>query len=133
LAQVGDLVANVRAAGIEVTLDEDLAGVELSGAVELAAFRIVQEALTNVVRHSGARHAAVALRGGDGGLVVEVVDDGLGPRPGTDAAPAPVTGGFGLAGIAERVEAVGGRLDLRRRASGGFRVRAVLPAAEPVA
>ncbi|RBM22124.1 sensor histidine kinase [Streptomyces sp. PT12] len=92
-----------------------------SPVVELAAYRIVQEALTNVVKHSAARHAAVSVRAMDGGLLVEVTDEG-------PAAPSPGTG-FGLLGMRERAAAVGGTLEYGALPGGGFRVRALLPVA----
>lgn len=82
----------------------------------------MQEALANVVRHSNAHHVAVSLCDAPEGLVVEIADDG------TSAPPAPAAnGGFGLTGMAERVHAVGGRLEHGPTPAGGFRVRAVLP------
>ncbi|WP_405907353.1 hypothetical protein OG742_19985 [Streptomyces sp. NBC_00828] len=83
----------------------------------------MQEALTNVVKHSGARHAAVSVVCRDGMLAVEVVDDG-------PPFPPPAVGGFGLVGMRERVAAAGGRIDYGPVPAGGFRVRAVLPAGE---
>lgn len=148
LAEVEDLAAVARAAGIDVSVRLDGVGDGLPAAVELAAYRIVQEALTNVVRHSGARHAAVSARHEGDTLVVEVVDDGAGPAaPGAGAAgPAgdrepragvadPVVpgaraagpSGFGLVGVTERASALGGAVEHGRGAEGGFRVRAVLP------
>jgi signal transduction histidine kinase len=122
LERVRELAEPARAAGIEVAFHDDHANVELSGAVELAAYRVVQEAITNVVRHSSARHVAVSLCSTPEGLVVEITDDG------TSTAPGPsVNGGFGLTGMAERVHAVGGRLEHGPTRSGGYRVRAVLP------
>ncbi|MDT0341815.1 sensor histidine kinase [Streptomyces litchfieldiae] len=89
--------------------------------VELAAYRIVQEALTNVVKHSVSRHAAVSVRPGAGRLLVEVTNDGPArPRPGT---------GFGLLGMRERAAAVGGTLEYGTLPAGGFRVTASLPTA----
>ncbi|HEY8526918.1 MAG TPA: histidine kinase [Acidimicrobiales bacterium] len=124
LAQVGDLAGPARAAGIAVTIEDGTAGLDLSPAVELAAYRIVQEALTNVVRHSGARHVAVSLRRAGDRLEVEVTDDGAGP-PGP-AGPAATTGGsagsahgYGLAGMAERAAAVGGHVDHGPGPAGG--------------
>jgi len=123
LDQIAELADTARAAGIAITIHDDRDGAQLSGAVELAAYRIVQEALTNVVRHSNARRAAVSLHHAPGGLVVEVADDGT-TAPHVTATPPD---GFGLTGMAERVRAVGGQLDHGPTADGGFRVRAVLP------
>lgn len=120
LAEVGALVEPARAAGISVSVDDRSGEVDLSGAAELAAYRVVQEALTNVVRHSRASAVSVALRPtAGGGLEVEVVDDGRGGA---------VDVGHGLRGMAERVEAVGGTVDVGPAADGrGWRVRAVVP------
>jgi signal transduction histidine kinase len=88
-------------------------------AVQLAAYRIVQEALTNVVRHSSATAAEVRLRRAGAGLEITVDDDG-------DAVP-PIERGNGMRGMGERAAAVGGEFEAGPRASGGFRVRARLP------
>lgn len=93
----------------------------LSPHTDLAAFRIVQEALTNVVRHSGSRHARVRLDQGDGTLRLRI-DDG-GPATGADAGGS----GNGLAGMRERAAALGGTIEAGPRPDGGFRVLAVLP------
>jgi len=120
LDQLEDLAGPARAAGIEVTIADDRHDAQITGAVELAAYRVVQEALTNIVRHSGARRAAVSLRQEQDDLVIEVTDDGTAP-------PASTNGGYGLRGMAERVRAVGGRLDYGPSPSRGFHVRAHLP------
>jgi signal transduction histidine kinase len=125
LDQLAGLADTARAAGITITINDKRNGTQLSGAAELAAYRLVQEALTNVVRHSSARHAAVSLHDTADGLVVEVADDGI--TAFDSGPPATSVGGFGLIGMAERVHAVGGRLDHGPTREGGFRVRAVLP------
>ena len=87
--------------------------------MEVAAYRIVQEALTNVLRHANARECEVSVRGCDGFLVVSVADDGAGTvRAGR---------GSGLETMRERAEELGGTLELRTRPGGGTLVRAVLP------
>ena len=127
LAQLPSLVARFTGGGLTATLtredeDEDERG-GLSPVTALTAYRIVQEALTNVVRHSGARHATVAT-GRDGGcLTVEIRDDGAGPPRARTAAP----GGFGLIGLRERAASVGGTVVHGPAPGGGFRVRARLP------
>jgi signal transduction histidine kinase len=126
LAQVEGLAETARAAGIAVTVDADAAGPDLPAAVELAAYRIVQEALTNVVRHSDAGNVAVSLRRQGDRLVVEVTDDGT--TAGRNGAEPGRSAGYGLVGMAERAAAVGGRVDHRPTRAGGFRVHAVLPA-----
>lgn len=124
LDQLDRLVATVEAAGIGVTVVDERNGAELSDALELTAYRIVQEALTNVLRHSGADHVSVSLRPADEGLVVEVVDDGI---AGTEAAAPTGTGGAGLTGMVERARSVGGTAEHGPLPDGGHRVRAVLP------
>lgn len=121
LADVEELAATARVAGIAVTIDDRTGGEPVSGAVQLAAYRIVQEGLTNVVRHAHAANAVVMLAVAGSDLVVEVCDDGAGP----DRTGGP---GHGLLGMTERAAALGGRLDYGPAAAeGGYRVRAVLP------
>ncbi|MCX5118270.1 sensor histidine kinase [Micromonospora sp. NBC_00362] len=99
---------------------------EVPAAVDLAAYRVVQEALTNVLRHAGVASAEVTVGYRADEVTVEVTDRGVGAgRPGT--APADDEGGHGLAGMRERVAALGGRLSTGPRAGGGFRVYAGLP------
>jgi signal transduction histidine kinase len=115
------LVDRTRAAGLDVTLHLNLGADRLTGVLEATAYRIVQEALTNVVRHAGARNVTVMVCADGSQLTVEVCDDGRG---------GPVDGdrsGFGRTGMAERAAAVGGRLESGPVDGGGFRVRAVLP------
>jgi signal transduction histidine kinase len=125
LAAVPDLVQSVRAAGLDVTLTLEIAAAPpLPTAVEGAAYRILQEALTNVLRHAPAAGrvvVAVALRGE--GLEVEVVDDGDG-----GAAPHPGSGN-GLRGMHERAEVLGGTVRSGPREAGGWAVSAQLPVA----
>ncbi|WP_234342986.1 sensor histidine kinase [Streptomyces fulvoviolaceus] len=120
MGQLPQLVERFEGGGVEITLRREGAADGLASVVELAAYRIVQEALTNVVRHSGARHATVSVVRQDGVLAVEVVDDGLPSAMGKD--------GFGLIGMRERAAAAGGGIDCGPVSGGGFRVRAVLPA-----
>jgi signal transduction histidine kinase len=94
----------------------------LPAAVELAAFRIVQEAITNVVRHSGARHADVHVNYGAETLTVQVTDDGRG-----DALGGSLDGGSGIRGMRERASALGGTLTVDASPSGGVRLGATLP------
>lgn len=104
---------------VEVTVAaEDLSG--LPAAVEVAAYRIVSEALTNVVRHAGARRADVRLEAGSSALTVTVADDGRG-------IAEDVTAGVGLLSLRERAEELGGRCEVRCPEGGGTTVRAVLP------
>lgn len=92
----------------------------LPAAVEVAAFRIAQEAVTNVLRHAGATHCEVVIETETGGLVVAVSDDGRGMKPGAAS-------GVGLRSMSERAEEVGGHVTIAQRAGGGTCVRAVLP------
>jgi signal transduction histidine kinase len=127
LDRITGLAGPARAAGVEVTFHDDHDATEVSGATALAAYRVVQEALTNVVRHSNARHVAVSLRPTPEGLVVEVADDGTTAQ---NTLPPTPNDGFGLTGMAARVRAVGGRLEHGRLPTGGFGVRAILPTSE---
>ncbi|WP_432008510.1 sensor histidine kinase [Streptomyces bacillaris] len=121
LDELPGLVEGVEAGGARVTLRREPSGGAYPGVVETTAYRIVQEALTNVVKHSGAGRVAVSLTGADAHLEIEIVDDGP-PRP------EPSTGeGYGLIGMRERVPAVGGTLTYGPVPGGGFRVHAVLP------
>lgn len=117
LADLSTLVAGVRGSGLDVRLEEDHPGTPLSAAVELAAYRIVQEALTNVTRHARAHAVTVRLRHVDG-VHIEVIDDGVG---------GPADPGNGVNGMRERAGALGGTLEAGSRPDGGFRVVAHLP------
>src|SRR6266566_5373841 len=115
------LIAQVREAGLPVDLRVEGERRALPVGIELSAYRIVQEALTNALKHAGGAHAIVNVRYGTDSLELEIIDDGQG-------APAPVSsGGHGLVGMRERVALYGGRLDAGRRPSGGFAVRVLLP------
>jgi signal transduction histidine kinase len=120
LAHVDALVQTVRDAGVPVELRVEGKQEGLSPGVDVSAYRIVQEALTNVVKHAGPAHASVMIRYGRRSVEVEVTDDGSFAGNGT--AP-----GYGLAGMRERVELHGGTLEAGGRAEGGFAVRARLP------
>jgi signal transduction histidine kinase len=121
LAELPRLVTQVGEAGLPVELRVDGEPRSLPVGIELSAYRIVQEALTNALKHAGDAHATVHIRYGADSLELEIVDDGAG-------APVHVSsGGHGLVGMRERVALYGGRLDASRPASGGFAVRVVLP------
>ncbi len=122
LADLDRLVASSAEAGVRVELRVGGVVRELSDGVELSAFRIVQEALTNVVKHAHAAEARVAVEFEEEALVLEVSDAGRGGPVGV--------GGHGLAGMAERVGLYEGRLEAGPLPGGGFRVRAVLPLAD---
>jgi signal transduction histidine kinase len=123
LARLEDLVSQAAAAGLEVRTETDGEVRRLPFAVDVAAFRIVQEALTNVTRHAGPATATVRVSYGDRDLTVQVDDDGRGLSA-HGSAPG---SGNGIVGMRERVAALGGDLQAGPRAGGGFRVRARLP------
>jgi signal transduction histidine kinase len=121
LGRLPELVDQAARAGL--TVDVEGAPPRLPPGTDLAAFRIVQEALTNVVRHSGSRHARVCLdHGGAAGTLRLRIDDD-GPATGADAGGS----GNGLAGMRERAAGIGGSIDAGPRPDGGWRVFAVLP------
>jgi signal transduction histidine kinase len=123
--QIPDLVAGVRSAGLDVHLDITGQVRVVPPAVDLSAYRLVQEALTNCLRHAGHAQVAVSTRYDSDALRVEVIDDGVG-----GGAPTALSGGNGLIAMRERVAMVGGTLEVGPRQSGGWSVRAVLPLAE---
>ena len=121
LGELRELLDQARAAGLAVTYTLSGTPRELPEGAELAAYRVVQESLTNTRKHAGlAASAAVTLRYEPGGLVVEVTDDGM-------AVSAGDGGGHGLAGMRERIEMYGGTVQAGPLAGGGFRVLARLP------
>ncbi|MFI8228451.1 sensor histidine kinase [Streptomyces sp. NPDC085900] len=119
LDRLPELVQQAASAGL--TVDVEGAPPRLTPGTDLAAFRIVQEALTNVVRHSGSRHARVHVGHDSAALRLRIDDDG--PATGADAGGS----GNGLAGMRERAAALGGTIEAGPRPDGGFRVLAVLP------
>lgn len=121
---LAELDALVRRPGLEVRTRVVGVPRPLPGVVDLSAYRIVQESLTNVVRHAGARHADVTVRYEPDELLVEVADDGQGPEGADGVGPTP---GHGIAGMAERVAALGGTFRTGSSDQGGFLVRARLP------
>ena len=120
LADLDRLVAKMREAGLDVGLEIQGERRPLPAALELSAFRIVQEGLTNALKHAGPAHTCVRLRYGDDELEVEVADDGNGNGNGRGNRR-------GLAGIGERVAVFGGRLDAGPRPDGGWTLRAGFP------
>ncbi|MBX7551970.1 sensor histidine kinase [Streptomyces sp. tea 10] len=127
LADLERLAAATADAGVRVEVRVGGAQRPLPAELDLAAYRIVQEALTNVVRHAGTGACRVAVDYGDEELTVEVVDDGRGA---TGAGPGH---GFGIIGMRERAGLLHGRLSAGPRPEGGFRVVARLPLPESVA
>jgi signal transduction histidine kinase len=126
LDRLPSLVESSRAAGLAVDVVIEGDAQPLPPAVDTAAFRIVQESLTNVIRHAGPARATVAVRHSDGAVEIEVTDDGRGAVDGNGGADGG-GGGHGLAGMRERVALLGGELYAGTRRSGGYRVRARLP------
>jgi signal transduction histidine kinase len=126
LGRLGDLVDNAAAAGLTVGVEEDGRRLPLPADIDLTAYRIIQEALTNSARHSGGTAATVRLRYGDGELQIEIDDDGP-PRRAAQPAAYVDGSGNGIAGMTERAAALGGTLDAGPRPGGGFGVRAWLP------
>lgn len=120
LADVGKLVTKMGEAGLHVGMEIEGERRRLSPALELSAYRIVQEGLTNALKHAGGAHARVVLRYSDEELEVEVADDGKGNGNGNGSRR-------GLAGIGERVAVFGGRLDAGPRPDGGWTLRAGFP------
>ncbi|MEV7081860.1 sensor histidine kinase [Streptomyces sp. NPDC093516] len=125
LDRLPELVDQAASAGL--TVEVEGRPPQLAPGTDLAAFRILQEALTNVVRHSGSRHARVCLAHDGDALRLRVDDDG--PATGAEAGGS----GNGLAGMRERAAALGGTIEAGPRPDGGFRVLAVLPLGPPPA
>jgi signal transduction histidine kinase len=120
LADVDGLIARMRDAGLSVDLQIEGRRRTLPAALELSAFRVVQEGLTNALKHAGAAHVRAQLGYGEDELQVEIEDDGTGAANGAG-------GRRGLAGIRERVEVFGGRLDAGPRPGGGWTLHASFP------
>ena len=120
--QLETLVDGARRAGLETTLSVTGTPAPLPAAVDLAAYRIVQESLTNAIRHAGPAQAAVWLSYGDDELRIDVSDTGRGKPPGVSEGA-----GHGLVGMRERAAAVGGWVETGPSPGGGFRVAAGLP------
>jgi signal transduction histidine kinase len=120
LDRLAPLLDEVRHAGLHVALRVEGNATPLPSGVELSAFRIIQEALTNVLKHAGATRAEVLLRYADRSLGIEVADDGAGPNGHARA-------GHGLIGMRERTALYGGTLTTGRSPTGGFLIAAELP------
>ena len=141
LSQLDSLVARARTAGLPVTVIVTGTERPLPPAVDQAAYRIVQEALTNVSRHAAHACALVHLHYTPETFSVQIDDDGkgtvtssgtsIGTSTGTSTGTRPSGRGLGLVGMRERVSALGGRLQAGPQDGGGFQVRAELPARAP--
>ncbi len=138
LDRVRPLIDRMRAAGLPAELVVSGTARPLPPGMDLAAYRVVQEALTNVIKHAGQTRTTVTLDYRDNALVIKVADDGRpdtpaagGPRPGP-GSPGPMPGtGRGLIGLRERVLLYGGELDTGRRPGGGWLVQARIPRDAP--
>ena len=122
LARLDDLAESMRAAGLPVELTVDGEPADLPSGLDLSAYRIIQEALTNTLKHAGPARARVAVTYGADAVDLEVLDDGGGSANGNGAA-----GGHGLVGMRERVALFDGSLETGARPEGGYRVHARLP------
>jgi signal transduction histidine kinase len=122
LDELEAVAGGLRAAGVEVTVDVDTVGT-VPTPVQSAGYRIVQEALTNVLRHANAHTVSVVVRADDDMLTIVVADDGTDPQETTTGSRA------GVRGMRERAEALGGTLDAGPGPGGGWRVEATLPVA----
>jgi signal transduction histidine kinase len=125
LAALDALLDQVRAAGLPVTLTLSGDSVRLPDAVDLTAYRIVQEALTNALKHAGPAHASIHLHYGRGRVDITVADDGQGMATSVPGS------GHGLTGMRERATLLGGALQAGPQPGGGFRVSVTLPITSP--
>jgi signal transduction histidine kinase len=121
LDRLPELIATCETAGVEVTVTTEGAPRPLSPGVDLTAYRIIQEALTNVTKHGAGTGANVRLAYSDSRLLISVTNDGA-----ATASPVP-GGGYGLMGMRERAHSVGGDLHAGPRPEGGFEVATALP------
>jgi signal transduction histidine kinase len=126
LGDIAELTGGLRSAGVDVTLDIDSAA-DVPAAVQSVAYRIVQEALTNVARHAEAAHTWVTVRRTPGAITIDVTDDGAAAPP----EAARETASNGVRGMRERAAALGGTLEAGPRDGGGWRVHAWLPMSAP--
>ncbi len=122
LSDIDALVERCRSAGMHIDVQRSGADVSLGAGIELAVYRVIQEALTNVLKHAGTAHVKLQLRVEEP-LLIEVADDGLG----LVAAKSSDGRGRGVIGMRARVESVGGEFHAGPRPGGGFIVRAVIP------
>jgi signal transduction histidine kinase len=123
LDRLDELVASLQVVGLRVELERDAEAAPLPAAVDLSAYRIVQESLTNTLRHSQATRARVVVRREPGSVRLEISDDG----PARPAGRVGGTGRRGIVGMRERARLLGGTLDAGPCPGGGFRIRADLP------
>jgi signal transduction histidine kinase len=121
LHQLDDLTAGARRAGLEVSVETTGVARELPSALDIASYRILQESITNVIRHAGPSRLRIGLHYGESELLINVADDGRGMTADSNGS------GRGIAGMRERCELLGGSLTARPRPGGGFEVLAALP------
>ncbi|WP_205826357.1 sensor histidine kinase [Microbispora catharanthi] len=126
VGELRTLVEQTRQAGQPVEFAEEGSPAESSGSAEFVAYRVVQESLTNALKYAHGSRTEVRVRYGEKEILVEVSTDGSGSRTGS-----PGGSGRGLAGLRERVDALGGEFSAGRRAGGAFVVRALIPAGSP--
>lgn len=126
VGRVGSLVEQTRRAGQPVEFTEEGTPAESTGSAELVAYRVVQEALTNALKHAHGIRTSVRVRHGEKEISVEVTTEALGPR-----AVSPGGSGRGLTGLRERVDVLGGEFSAGTGAGGGFVVRARIPSGSP--
>ncbi|PWU44151.1 two-component sensor histidine kinase [Micromonospora globispora] len=139
LGQIDELAAKAREAGLDIKLEETAPATALPSAVGSAAYRILQESITNVIRHVGPTRVTIALNPGNDALEIRVIDEGRRAAPGAADPHLPAqhqisTGGSarpgrGILGMRERCQLLGGELDAKPTPGGGFEVRARLPLA----
>jgi signal transduction histidine kinase len=122
LQHLDRLVEQAREAGLPVHVQVEGDAMELPAGLDLTAYRLVQEALTNAIKHAQATRADVVVRYGDGAVELVVTDDGRGSSDGSAES-----GGHGLVGMRERVAVYGGELEAGPEPGGGFALRARLP------
>ncbi|SEP77686.1 Signal transduction histidine kinase [Streptomyces sp. yr375] len=127
LARLDDLVARVRAGGVPVELTVEGTARPLAPGVELCAYRVIQEALTNVIKHARHAHARVTLHYGRHDLTVHVTDDGQGVIQDRVGAGPGHSSGLGLIGMRERARLYDGTVSVGARSGGGFAVELILP------
>ncbi|MFE0154449.1 sensor histidine kinase [Nonomuraea sp. NPDC059007] len=127
LGQIGELTAKARAAGLDLTLEEISPTVPVPSAVSGAAYRILQESITNVIRHAGPTRVTVALKAGAEGLELRVCDAGRRTVSGAERASPAGEPGRGILGMRERCRLLGGELAAGPLPGGGFEVHARLP------
>jgi signal transduction histidine kinase len=129
LGQIDELVAKARDAGLDIELESVAPAESLPSAVGSAVYRILQESITNVIRHVGPTRVTVALEYGAETVDIRVTDEGRRPAGGAAPTGSSAEAGHGILGMRERCHLLGGDLDARHRPGGGFEVTARLPLA----